>query len=498
MIKHVFMNEYKIEKFSYLLSILYLVIPIIIFFFGWMKVYFALPFSAAIVYFAYNLYKQLSGKINKKIFTRENLLFWIVSFICICIWVYFSGIGSFSFQNRDFWVRNPIYRDLCINDWPVIFDLSLEPDYAQAITGTSKVAFSYYFTWWLPAALVAKCFADIETVKNVVLYIWAVLGCFIVLYNIVHIFGECKYGYLLILIFFSGMDVAGYLIRGNAFSLVEHMEWWPGFMIQYTSNTTQLYWVFNQSIPLWIIMGLLLQLKDNRYVGGLCAMTVAYSPWATMGIFPIAFIGSFRKKEYIRNVFNLSNVLIVAVLGLAYGLFYISASGSSGGVGTTLSYYRKDLFTFIWVCILFIILECGAYLLLIYKDNRNDIYYYIVLFELLFFPVVWMRDGNFTMRASIPALYILMIYIMRTLTYSKEKKVKTILTVLLVIGSFTAFNEINRSLVNTIVHKVKGNEEEVYSFGQFRSENKSTITISKDQFFIYDYEKTPFFRYLAR
>lgn len=492
------MNECKLEKFSFLLSILYIILPIVIFFFGWIKVYFALPFSAVVVYFGYCLYKQLSINIGRRIFTRKNLPFWIVSLICICIWVYFSGIGSFSFQNRDFWVRNPIYRDLCINDWPVIFDLSLEPAYAQVITGTSKVAFSYYFTWWLPAALVAKCFTDIETAKNIALYIWTVLGCIIVLINIVHILGECKYRYLFILIFFSGLDVVGYLICGNAFSLVEHMEWWPGFMIQYTSNTAQLYWVFNQSIPIWIITGLLLQLRDNKYIGGLCAMMFAYSPWATIGVFPFAFIGSFREKEKICNAFNVSNILIVAVLAIGYGLFYISASGSSGGIGTTLSYYRNDLFRFICIYVLFVFLECGAYLILSFKENKNDMYYYVVTAELLLFPLVWMRDGNFTMRASIPALFILMIYVMKTISNSNAKYLKTILAFSLLIGSCTAFNEINRSLINTIKYNIRGNEEEVYSFGQFRSEVESTITISKDQFFIYNYENAPFFKYLGK
>ena len=491
------MNEGRLEKVFLIGSISYLVIPIIVFFFGWLKGIIALLFSCVIVLFCWNIYKQLSKNI-KILFTKKTRVFWLISFICICVWVYFSGIGSFSYQNGDYWVRNPIYRDLCNYNWPVIYDLSLEPDYIKALAGTSKVAFSYYYIWWLPPAFISKLFGNVEIISNIILYIWAVLGCLIVLYNLNAIIGECRYSSLLVLLFFSGMDVIGYAISMHRFSLIKHLEWWAYTTFQYSSNTTQLYWVFNQSIALWIITELLLQLKDNRYIGGLCAISIAYSPWATLGFIPIAFAGSFRKKEEIRNVFNLSNILIVLVLGISFGLFYISSSGSSGGIELTISLFKDQIILFVVGYILFLILECGVYFYLTYEDNRKDVYYFVIMIELIIFPLIRIREGNFTMRASIPALFILMVYVLRTLYNSKNERIRKLVVIALIIGAFTPMNEINRSLYNTIILNVRDNHEEIYSFGNIKTNDESYIEIARDQFFIYDYEKSLFFKYLAK
>ena len=102
------------------------------------------------------------------------------------------------------------------------------------------------------------------------------------------------------------------------------------------------------------------------------------------------------------------------------------------------------------------------------------------------------------MRASIPGLFILMVYVLRTLYYSKNDRIKKLLTISLIIGAFTPMNEINRSLYNTLVLNVKDNHEEVYSFGNIKTDDESYIKTARDQFFTYDFEEAPFFKYLGK
>ena len=112
------------------------------------------------------------------------------------------------------------------------------------------------------------------------------------------------------------------------------------------------------------------------------------------------------------------------------------------------------------------------------------------------FPMVWMRDGNFTMRASIPALFIFMLYIIETMNRI-ETTSKIVLTAMLLIGSLTPISEINRSIKNTLIGNYD-NEEEIYSFGNIQTRNEARIKIVKDQFFIYDYNESIFFKSLGK
>ena len=490
-------SRFSLDKLMMLLSVLYIIAPIIIFFFGWLKTIYALIVTIPFLLFVYFVYKEFTKK-EINLFKKENIIYWIISIIVLGIWSYYSGIGAFSYQNSDHWVRNPIYRDLCNYKWPLIYDLSKEPSYVKNITGTDTVAFSYYFTWWLVPALFSKIFGLSELGCNVVLQIWSVLGLLFVLYNINRIIGKCSYYSLLVFVFFSGMDIIRALFYGKPYKFIEHIEWWTDlYWIQYSSNTTQLYWVFNQSIPLWIIMSLLVQLNDNKFIGSLCALSFIYSPWAVFGIIPIAWVGSFFRKQSVKQAFNPINTIVTLEVAFVYGLFYMASSGSSGGVSVTFSYYRAKLFGFIVDYLMFMIIEVVIYWLLVYKENKNDKYFWVITIELVIFPMVWMRDGNFTMRASIPALFILMMYVINTLIYTDNRRIKYLLSIALLIGSLTPISEINRSVVNSRKGYID-NQEEIGSFGNIKTQDEARINIVKDQFFIYGFEESLFFKYLGK
>lgn len=488
------MKVSRVDSLVIFIALSYILLPIIIFFFGWLKIVYAIIASLVMVIFGLFLYKKISNKgiylINKKTF-----LFWIVSIIICALWLYFSGIGSFVYQNSDFWVRNPIYRDLCEYNWPVIYDLSLQPANIQNIIGSSKVAFSYYYTWWLFPALISKLFKLNELGRNIVLYLWSLIGVLLVFYLINRIVKKCRYKNLFIFICFSGLDIIGNFIVNKQIDMFNHIEWWTNYFLQYSSNTTQLYWVFNQSIPIWIITALLLELNDNKYIGSLCSLSLAYSPWATIGIIPIALYGSFRKRKEIKNVFNTVNIIVPILMLLTYGMFYLSSSGSSGGIGTTISYYRNDILRFISIMILFMVLEFGLYITLIWKNAKNDKYFPIVLAMLIISPFIFMRDGNYTMRGTIPSLFILMIYVIKQ--FGINRKIDILLCAIILIGSFTAFNEMNRSIYFTF-NSSNYLQEEVGSFGRIQTKDEAHIKIIKDQFYIYDYTNSIFFKYLSK
>jgi hypothetical protein len=111
--------------------------------------------------------------------------------------------------------------------------------------------------------------------------VWTYVGILLIIYLINRALGKASYMVLWIFFGFSGMDVVGFLIKNGWFPLVDHIEWWSEYF-QYSSNITQIFWVFNQSVPVWILLALLVQLEDNRFVAGVSSLVFAYSPWAAV------------------------------------------------------------------------------------------------------------------------------------------------------------------------------------------------------------------------
>ncbi|MCM1296343.1 MAG: hypothetical protein NC311_12460 [Muribaculaceae bacterium] len=151
--------------------------------------------------------------------------------------------------------------------------------------------------------------------------------------------------------------------------------------------------------------------------------------------------------------------------------------------------------------ILFVLAEFGLYCLTLGKDAFHYRYYWITVFELLVFPLFIVVDYNFTMRSSLPALFMLMIYVIKYLIETKNgqfiKIRKLILIGFLAVGLLTPLSEINRALIH---YGTNDNllQEQVGSFGNIQTNNETIIYAIKRQFLVYDYQEKAFYKYLAR
>jgi hypothetical protein len=487
------------DKLLMFFTVFYLLFPIGVFFLGWTKIYISLVLCAVLLVFGCKLHGQLCEK-KITLIGKSTAGYWITIIALSAVWVYLSGIGGLTYQNGDFWARNPIFRDLSTYQWPVIYDLSNESEVVTAITGTDNVAFSYYFTWWLPVAWLSKLLHMGEILRNLFLYGWAVLGICLIIYCINRFLGKCSYTVPVVLISFGGLDIVAYYLKFQTVPFSAEIEWWADYF-QYSANTTQLFFVFNQSIPIWLLVALLLQLKDNKYVAGVCSLAFAYSPWATIGFVPIALAGTVRKGEKFKNAVNVLNILVPALMLVIYGAFYMASSGSEGGFGLIFSKYPDEQRKILCNYLVLIFLEAGIYFWIMGKEISHYKYYVVTLLELLLFPLIYFRDKNLVMRGTLPALFLLMIFVIRFLQENRKKpemKVRRYaLFIALIIAAYTPLNAINRTLSNTMLN-IGVLQEDVYSFGAMQTDNADRITTTKNQFFIYDYEDTVFFKYLAR
>lgn len=517
--------KFNADRFFTAASVIYVILPVILFFTGWLKVYISIPAVLVCSFLAGSIYRELNLD-ECRLVERASVNFWLIVLVVMCVLVMLSGIGSFSYQNGDFIARNPFYRDLCNYNWPVIYDFSEQTPFVQSILGSGKAALSYYFSWWLPPAFVCKIFSFGQIGQNICIYVWAVLGMFLITYNLCIHFSRRSFAIVMIFIFFSGLDVVGYCIKcmingDRVFPdiFLRHIEWWSG--LQLSSNTTQLFWVFNQSIPTWLITILLLNLKSNKNFMALASLIFAYSPWAVFGIIPIAVYTLFEGKDSFRKALTFQNIAIPIIMLVLYGALY--TSGTAVGEGAS-HFNITDLKTAA-AYLMMIFLEVVIFFIIMGKSAVEYRFYYVVFAELLLFPTYTLIQYDFFIRATIPALFLLMIFVIKFLIDENKPSLrirKICLVAVLAVGAWTAAGEIFRSISYDVLFFTKDKEiaapivrrfsrsvpksalerpllrEEVYSIGKMRTDNAEVIKGFMIRFFIYNFDNTPFFRYLAK
>ena len=104
------------------------------------------------------------------------------------------------------------------------------------------------------------------------------------------------------------------------------------------------------------------------------------------------------------------------------------------------------------------------------------------------------------MITSIPALFMLMYYVIRSLC-DNNKMLKNVTLIVLIIGAYTPFTEIYRSIDNSLNWHEYIIRDEIYSFGDTHyngDDREDSIKMISDHFFAYDYQDSFFFKYLAK
>lgn len=324
--------------------------------------------------------------------------------------------------------------------------------------------------------------------------IWATMGIFLAYYYICMMRRKVDYWPLFIFIFFSGMDYVGtWLLGRNAVDLFqpEHLEWWAQEW-QFSSMTTLLFWTYNQAIPAWLATALVLVQKNKKNLFYILSLLILSSTFAFVGLIPIVLYFALRRQEggkMWREIFSLQNmvgVLLIGILSVAYlmsnGQVEKSRIGAiksesqqievqqvdnqevqvaTDNVSETVN--NDDDFSAKLLCyILFAFVEYLPYVFLICKSSKGETLLWVCVGILLTCPLISLGDAqDFCMRASIPALFCLMIYCIdffdREVAISNYRLLIP-MAVILLIGSITPFNEIHRSVSNTINYAEDGLE----------------------------------------
>lgn len=437
-------------------ALTYLALPVFLYLAGWFQPAPALILSMLL---GYACWRTLSARaLAPTPWPRKQLI--ALALFAAIAWSIFGGAGHFFYANAHDWViRDAVLHDLAAAQWPPTYSAGGDELYIL------RAPVAYY----LPAATIAKL-TGLATADRL-LWLWTVIGImlFFLLLPLRHTSFLRSAAALSVVVLFSGMDIAGYMFpdyhAGNVPLPGAFIDWWirPPPMVSYWSNTSNLFWNPNHSLPAWISIALFY--RHWRHPGFLSispllvAVLPLWSPFALIGMTP--FIGMQGLRWWLKRPRHALDLrLIAACLGVFAVIFVTLVFPSSGiqyGMSLTTApqggwIYLNNLghvLTYLENYTLFVTFEFAFIALLVSRAVDRWLFVTAVS-TLLVLPFFSLGPGNdLAMRASIPSLGILCIAAVNALAHpdtATGRHRRLLLILVLAIGAVTPYYEFSRAI----------------------------------------------------
>lgn len=430
------------------LVIAYLTLPLAIFVAGWLQLWVVVSLLLCL---AYSLRPLLSSPATGAQIISVTRLHLAVAIVVGVAWTVFGGTAHFVFSNPDWFVRDAVLHDLVVSPWPVGYGVL---DGHESIL---RAPVAYY----LPAALIGKGLGLIAA--HLALAAWTAIGASLFLLQVLSLTPSRLTVAMLvatIVVLFSGLDIIGNLINiGPRFFSIwhigRHLEWWAG-SYQYSSMTTQLFWVPNHALGGWLTIGLLCRDRRGTPLDAVLPVvivaTALWSPLTTVGVVPFVIWKVFATMARDRSLSLLhprvwAPALIIGVVIAGYLLL----DPGSIPKGWTAGNGRESVIDGLLRQAQFFLLEAGLIGFAILSLRRSS-QVLLALVILAILPIASFGPGNdLVMRASIPSLVVLMVAaclaFFDTTPHANARVIKTVLGALLVVGAVTPIQEFARAIM---------------------------------------------------
>ena len=399
------MNSKKIKT----AILLYVTLPVFIFLMGYLQWYWAIPMVCALTFAFCRALRdnQSKGCANVEILiSKRELAAW---FAFVLVFTHLCGMNGFWYQTADWFARNAIYKDIITRPWPVYYE-------------GHDTALSYYIGFWLVPAIPAKAAYMLFGTNagwmmgRFTLWLWSALGVWLLLLG-AFVFldaGTRKMRLAIgaVLLGFSGLDVVGMVITSSYYLLgMLHLEWWAPH--QFSSITTCLCWVFNQTIIPWLCILLFLMEKDcrNYLLIGVCCLLCGPFPFVGLVILMVAQFAAKAVRDRnlrltLKEMFSAQNVSILLFVFPLIALYLLGNNAATAGMKT--GEVERSSFGAIAA---FLLLDAGIYLMLLWKEQKRNPLYYAVIATILVCPFIRFGGGDdFCMRSSVPAVLMMALW----------------------------------------------------------------------------------------
>jgi len=420
------------------LAVLYLALPVALFFAQWFKPWFGL--LVAVASLAGLPYLWRNGTPDESSRPPGRTL--AVAAAVAAVWTLLGGAGHFFYANYFDWhVRDAVLRDLAVMPVPPAYRVQ------DGVATILRAPVAYYV---LPGLL--GRFAGVRYVDGF-LYLWTFAGTLLFLLQVMA--GERRWGSLALIaatvVLFSGMDILAE--PTSLLDITSHKEWWAG-LYQYSSDSTLLFWVPNHALPGWLSIALIYRCRDDpRFLAiaaWLGALTLLWAPLVSIGLLPFfAALAwrSFRRGSW-PSLFSVCN-LVAGPLVAAGTVVYVTIAAATipGPNLGPLPLLPQVMIYFTFILIEFAVL---CYLLVRnFRDGIEPLFFGVAVVVLLVLPLFKYGPNNdLVMRGSIPALAAVMFAVVDGWARpARLLKPNFLLTIVLLIGADTPVSEIARALL---------------------------------------------------
>jgi len=430
------------------LAIGYLALPLVIFLIGWFEWWVAVPLLACVGYALRPLFAARSRGVARLPVSSLQIL---IAVTTGCLWALLGGADHVFFANADWHVRDAVLHDLVMSRWPVGYGLL---DGQESLL---RAPLAFY----LPAAVLGKVLG--LAAAHTAMGIWTAVGATLFLLQVLSLTPSrvnVAVAVTAIIVLFSGMDIVGAILNDGPhfhydWNITMHLEWWAG-KFQYSSMTTQVFWVPNHALGGWLVIGLLSRHADDRSYDSMLPISVValalWSPLTAIGIVPFVLWKTVvdARRGRLMSLLQPQMWVPALIVGMAVAGYLVL---DPGGIpkGMALGGRGGDFVMDLLQQAQFFLLEAGFIGAAVFALHRSSQVVVALLF-LAILPAAEFGPGNdLVMRASIPSLAILAIGACVGLFGAEEKqhsrRQKAALCVCLVIGAVTPIEEIARAVL---------------------------------------------------
>ncbi|MBR3464381.1 MAG: hypothetical protein IKH23_04850 [Clostridiales bacterium] len=503
----------------FLLCLIFLMLPVLIFCLGYLRpqigIALAVAFSGMTAISVMECIKTSDGTELEKS-TRDILIpvkYLIIFAVAAVAVSLITGVGEYVYTLQDHPYRRAILNDLVNYKWPVIYnyDTQTNPEVIKIFGLVSgERAFSYYFVYWLPAAVIGKLLGI--GAANIALLIWNSTGVFLGFIAMCAVNKRFSYAMPFLYVFFAGLDVIPNIVY--LFTGYDAWLWLEGYVpgMAFVANFTELCNVFNQMVPCFLIVAVLMMSNNMRSAGLTGGLLFAYSPWAVFGLLPIIIGFMLRKqmrsgnvKKDVLNVLTPVNIVSAILLLVVFGSYYMSNSGAVSFRGFTWTFYEKPVM-FIPSWFLFIAVEIVPVTAVLFNKHKKDPVFIASAVTLCMLPLYRVSEMNdFSMRGSMPGLFIFCIMLSGYVSSlflpenapktGKDWKKSAAVMLMVILMMFPAAVNLFVIAGSTLTGE-KSNKDNIGSFGNIRDAYYAKTV--EEQFFAPDYRNKFFYKYLSR